>query len=27
VMIFNPTGLAGIWARVKRSIVRWPYTT
>lgn len=27
VMIFNPTGLAGIWARIKRSIVRWPYTT
>jgi branched-chain amino acid transport system permease protein len=27
VMIFNPTGLAGIWARVKRSITRWPYTS
>jgi branched-chain amino acid transport system permease protein len=27
VMIFNPTGLAGLWARVKRAIVRWPYTT
>jgi branched-chain amino acid transport system permease protein len=27
VMIFQPTGLAGIWARVKRSFVRWPYTT
>ena len=23
----QPTGLAGIWARVKRSFVRWPYTT
>jgi branched-chain amino acid transport system permease protein len=27
VMIFQPTGLAGIWARVKRAFVRWPYTT
>ena len=27
VMIFNPTGLAGLWARLKRAFVRWPYTT
>lgn len=27
VMVFQPTGLAGIWARVKRTFVRWPYTT
>jgi len=27
VMVYQPTGLAGIWARVKRSFVRWPYTT
>lgn len=27
VMVFNPTGLAGLWARVKRAVVRWPYTT
>jgi branched-chain amino acid transport system permease protein len=27
VMAYQPTGLAGIWARVKRSFVRWPYTT
>jgi branched-chain amino acid transport system permease protein len=27
VMAFQPTGLAGIWVRVKRSFVRWPYTT
>ncbi len=27
VMVYQPTGLAGIWARIKRSFVRWPYTT
>lgn len=27
VMVFQPTGLAGIWARMKRAFVRWPYTT
>lgn len=27
VMVFQPTGLAGIWFRVKRAFVRWPYTT
>ena len=27
VMVYQPTGLAGIWTRVKRSFVRWPYTT
>ena len=27
VMVYQPTGLAGIWVRVKRSFVRWPYTT
>ena len=27
VMVYQPTGLAGIWARMKRSLVRWPYTT
>lgn len=27
VMVYQPTGLAGVWARVKRSFVRWPYTT
>lgn len=27
VLIFNPTGLAGIWTRLKRAVVRWPYTT
>ena len=27
VMVFQPTGLAGIWARIKTSFVRWPYTT
>lgn len=27
VMVYQPTGLAGIWARMKRSVVRWPYTT
>jgi branched-chain amino acid transport system permease protein len=27
ILIFRPDGLAGMWASVKRSIVRWPYTT
>jgi branched-chain amino acid transport system permease protein len=27
VMVFQPTGLAGIWARIKSAFVRWPYTT
>jgi branched-chain amino acid transport system permease protein len=27
VMVYQPTGLAGVWARVKRTFVRWPYTT
>jgi branched-chain amino acid transport system permease protein len=27
VMIFQTTGLAGLWARAKRTFVRWPYTT
>ena len=27
VLIFAPTGLAGLWAAGKRSFVRWPYTT
>jgi branched-chain amino acid transport system permease protein len=27
VMIFQPTGLAGIWARIKAAFVRWPFTT
>jgi branched-chain amino acid transport system permease protein len=27
VMVYQPTGLAGIWTRIKRSFVRWPYTT
>jgi branched-chain amino acid transport system permease protein len=27
VMVYQPTGLAGIWARIKAAFVRWPYTT
>jgi branched-chain amino acid transport system permease protein len=27
VIVFSPSGLAGLWARVKRAFVRWPYTT
>jgi branched-chain amino acid transport system permease protein len=27
VMVFQPTGLAGIWVRIKTAFVRWPYTT
>ena len=27
VMVYQPTGLAGIWARLKGSFVRWPYTS
>jgi branched-chain amino acid transport system permease protein len=27
VIVFSPTGLAGLWAKAKRAIVRWPYTT
>ena len=27
VIIFSPSGLAGLWARLKRAVVRWPYTT
>jgi branched-chain amino acid transport system permease protein len=27
VLVFAPTGLNGLWNRIKRSFVRWPYTT
>lgn len=27
VLIFEPTGLNGLWTKIKRSFVRWPYTT
>lgn len=27
VIVFNPSGLAGLWAKLKRAVVRWPYTT
>jgi branched-chain amino acid transport system permease protein len=27
VIVFEPSGLNGLWRKLKRSIVRWPYTT
>lgn len=27
VIVFSPSGLAGLWARLKRAVVHWPYTT
>jgi branched-chain amino acid transport system permease protein len=27
VIVFEPSGLNGLWRKVKRSVVRWPYTT
>jgi branched-chain amino acid transport system permease protein len=27
VIIFSPSGLAGLWGKAKRAVVRWPYTT
>src|SRR5581483_45075 len=26
VIVFSPSGLAGLWAKVKRTFVNWPYT-
>jgi branched-chain amino acid transport system permease protein len=27
VIVFEPSGLNGIWRRLKQTVVRWPYTT